>query len=116
MNESAEAPEKTGYQPAGRTRQRSGSGLLDWVFSMDAFWNDTDTAGSAGKGITTLAGSIYGEQCEVIFGPAGSTSGYRKLSGSGICTTFNTESPVDNMITATVEIQASSGSLSKGTF
>jgi hypothetical protein len=116
MNESAEAPEKTGYQPAGRTRQRSGSGLKDWNFSMDAFWNDDLNSGSAGKGVDALAASIFGEQVELIFGPAGSTSGYRKLSGSGRVTTFNIESPVDGMITASLEVQASAGSLTKATF
>jgi len=116
LNESAEAQEKTGYQPAGRTRQRSGSGLKDWTFSMDAFWNDTDTSGSTGKGIDSLAASVFGEQAELIFGPAGSTGGYRKLSGSGQVTTFNVESPVDGMITATLEMSAATGSLTKGTF
>lgn len=116
LNEAAEAPEKTAYQPTGRTRQRSGSGLKDWTFSMDAFWNDTSTTGSTGKGIDSLSASVFGEQVELIFGPAGSTSGYRKLSGSGQVTTFNVESPVDGMITSSLEVQAAAGSLTKGTF
>lgn len=110
LNQSAEAPEKTTYQPTGRTRQRSGSGLKDWTFAMDGLFND-DT----GR-VDDVGTSVYGEQAVLTWGPTGSSAGYRKYEASGIVTTFNTESPLDGMVTLNFEMVASAGSMTKTTF
>ena len=116
LNQPVEAPEKTAYQPPGGTRQRSACGLKDWSLSFDGFFNDTAASSGSTPGIEDVLRLVRGEQVVVDYGPAGSTSGYRKYSGSGVVLNPNVESPVDNMITFSFEVQASSGSLTYTTF
>lgn len=101
ISRSAEAPEKTTFQPPGRTRQRSGSGLKDWTLSYDGFFNDVSPSGVDDLFQAKLgAGSLLG----VYFQNAASQFGYE---GTPRQTSYNRESPVDNMITVTAEISGS---------
>lgn len=103
----AEAPEKTTY--GAGTRQRAG-GIKDWTLRVSGIYNDTTDS------IDDVLSSLLGIQTVMVFGPAGNTTGYRKYSGSGIVTSYSVEAPVDGMVTASFEVVASSGSLTKGTF
>lgn len=99
ISRSAEAPEKTTFQPAGRTRQRSGSGLRDWTVSFDGFFNDVSPSG-----VDALFGGRFGggSMLGVYFdgSAAASQVGYE---GTPLTTAYNRESPVDGMVTVSAE-------------
>jgi len=99
INRSAEAPEKTTFQPAGRTRQRSGSGLKDWTISFDGFFNDESPSG-----VDALFGDRIGAGCSVgIYFDGLASASQVGYEVTPLETTYNTESPVDGMITAAAE-------------
>lgn len=120
LDQSVDTRERQTYATGGGvdTVQRA-AGLKDWTFTFDGFFN-TDCSGShttaASCGVDAVLASAFGKQVELIYGPAGSDTGKRKYSGSGIITRYTTESPVDDMITTSFEIVASCGSLTVGTF
>ena len=105
----AETPENTAYGDS--YRQRLG-GLKDWTIDYSGFFND-----AANTGIhTVLANLVGGPQTDVVFGPAGSTSGYLKVSGCGIVTEYSSDTPVDGMVTVSFTMVASAGSLTRGVY
>jgi len=105
----AETPENTGF--GDNTRTRLPDGLKDWTLTGAGHFNDTATTG-----IETVFWGIHGKQTVANFGPAGSSSGYVKYSGSGILQDYSIESPVEGKVNFTWTIVASAGSLTHGTF
>lgn len=103
VNQSAEAPEKTTFQPPGRTRQRSGSGLKDWTISIDGLFNDeSPSAVDALLSAALGGGSMLGTYFDAT--PAASQRGYE---GRPREVGYNIESPVDGMVTMTAEFSGS---------
>jgi hypothetical protein len=105
----AETPESTGF--GDTTRTRLPSGLKDWTLTFAGHFNDTATTG-----IETVLWGLLGAQTVMVFGPAGSTSGYVKYSGSGILQDYNVESPVEGKVNVSGTVVASAGSLTHATF
>jgi len=121
LSEAQETPEKTTYQPAGKTRQRATGGLKDWNFSFSGFYNDTAAAASAlnAAGVNVVMDAVEDAQDELVlvWGPAGSTSGYKKYSASCLLNgDRSVDSPVDGLNTFSFGLTARSGSLTKSTF
>jgi len=104
----ADTPESTTYGATTRTRL---AGLKDWTLEFSGFFNDNATIG-----VDTVLASVLGAQTEMTFGPAGSTGGYRKYSGSGIVSDYSVDTPVDGMVAVSFSMVASAGSLTTGTF
>ena len=100
----AEAPEVTGF--GDNTVQRLSNGLTDWTFSAEGYWNDS--ANSAASILYLLiAGSTF-----LQFGPSGSTSGSRKLSGSAVVTSLElSNGGVNDAVTFSIELTSRSGSI-----
>ena len=105
---SADTPENTAYGATTRTRK---AGLRDWTLEYAGFFNDT-----ASTGVDTVLSGILGGSTAFVFGPAGSTTGYRKYSGSGLVSDYSIDTPVDGMVSISFTVVAATGSLSGSTF
>lgn len=120
LEQTIDTRERQTYATGGGvdTVQRA-SGLKDWTFSFDGYFN-TDCTGdhttAASCGVDAVLASVFGKQVELIYGPAGSDTGKRKYSGCGIVTRYSTEAPVDDLLATSFEIVASCGSMTMSTF
>lgn len=92
----------------GKTAKTYITGLTDATISASGKWDAT-----ADGVIAPLVGSSSLVTWEV--GPAGSTAGYVKYSGSGIITSYEVSAPVGDAVTFSLEIQVSD-SITRGTF
>ena len=104
----ADTPESTAFGDTTRTRE---AGLKDWTLEYSGFFNDTATTG-----VETVISGILGGSTAFVFGPAGSSTDFRKYSGSGIVSDMSIDTPVDGMVTLSFTIVAATGSLVTGTF
>ena len=105
---SAETPENTAYGDTTRTRL---GGLKDVSLDYSGFFNDTATTG-----IDTILAATLGSQTTIVFGPAGSTGGYLKITGCYIVSEYSIDTPVDGMVTVSFTAVHSAGSLTRATF
>lgn len=87
-------------------------GLTNGTITLNGFWDDTATTGSA-----TVLDALVGSDSPVAFefGPAGNGSGEVKYSGSALLTSLDYSDPVADLVTFTASLQIS-GSVTKGTF
>lgn len=108
--EAAETPEATGY--GDQNRQFLPNGLRTIDFSFDGFFNDTATTGIE----TVLSGLGPGGSTVVVWGPAGSTSGYRKYTACMTLTNYEISAPVDGVIGISAAFVMRAGSVTHGTF
>ena len=105
----SESPEVTAFTET--TRSRVPGGLLDWEITADIWY---DEASSQVDSI--FSGLMGGSGTKVYFGPAGSTSGGVKYSGSAVLTEYSMNFAVADAGTANVAFSARSGSLTRGTW
>lgn len=101
---SADAPDVTGF--GDNTRQRLSGGLIEWTLSLDGYYGRGATAAACIL-FPLLAGSTF-----IQFGPAGSTSGCQKLTGSAVMTSLSFEFGTEDAATMSCEFQSRAGSLS----
>lgn len=94
---SIETGETTTY---GKTAKTYIVGLTDATISVSGKWDSTVDAHLAG---------ILGQDATVTFeyGPEGSASGRIKYTGEAILTSFETSSPVADVVTFSAEFQCS---------
>ena len=106
----AETPESTTYGKL--TRTMSASGLRNWSFTFDGLFSDTATTGAE----TVLSGIGPGGSTMITWGPAGSTSGFRKYSGCAVLKSYQITVPFDGLIKITAQFVPSAGSLTLSTY
>ena len=102
IEESADTIEDTAMGDTSRTYKDS---LKGFTASIDALFDDTDTAQTA---------MTVGSSLSFLFQPEGSTSGDYQLSGTGIVTGISQSQSYDGLVEVSFTIQGS-GALSRGT-
>ena len=103
--ESIETADTTAF---GSTSKSYIVGLKDSTISISGKFDATVDGYLSGMlGYATLAAYVYG--------PAGNTAGYVKLSGSAIITSYSLSSPVGDVISFSCDLQ-NSGAVTRGTF
>jgi len=91
----------------GATSKSYIAGLKDATISIDGVFDPTVDAHL--NGILGLDGVAF------EYGPAGSTAGSIKYTGNCICTSYEVETPVDDVATFSAEFQVS-GNVTRGTY
>ena len=105
----SESPEVTAFTET--TRSRVPGGLLDWEITADIWYDE-----ASGQTDAIFSGLIGGSGTKVYFGPAGSTSGLVKYSGSAVITEYSMNFAVADAGTANVAFSARTGSLTRSTW
>lgn len=108
FNEVVELAEDTAF---GDSAKSFIVGLRDATFSVSGLWDDAATTGS----YTVIASLIDGYTGTFEYGPEGGSSGDIKYTGECICTSFNTSSPVGDIVTFKADFQVT-GAVSRSTF
>lgn len=107
---SAETGETTTF---GKTAKTYIIGLTDATLSLSGKWDSTVDAHFAGVIAAQSAGTVSTVSFE--YGPEGTASGRIKYSGEALVTSFDTSSPVGDVVTFSVELQVSD-SVTRGTW
>ena len=102
IEESADTIEDTAMGDTSRTYKDS---LKTFTASIDALFDDTDTAQTA---------MTIGSSLSFLFQPEGSTSGDYQLSGTGIVTGISQSQAYDGLVEVSFSVQGS-GALTRGT-
>jgi len=102
--EEAETHETT---TLGATAKSYIAGLKDATISIDGVFDPTVDA--------HLSGILGMDNVAFEYGPQGGTSGSVKYSGNCICTSYETETPVDDAGTFSAEFQVTGG-VTRGTY
>jgi predicted secreted protein len=104
---SIETAETTSFQTAGGAKTYV-VGLNDSTVSISGTWDATLDAHLAG---------ILGQDASVSFeyGPEGTGTGAVKYTGEGLMTSYETSSPVADVVTFSAEFQVT-GTVTRGTF
>ena len=104
---SIETGETTSFQTSGGAKTYV-VGLNDSTVSISGTWDSTLDAHLAG---------ILGQDASVSFeyGPEGTSSGSVKYTGEGLMTSYETSSPVADVVTFSAEFQVT-GTVTRGTF
>jgi len=104
---SIETGETTSFQTAGGAKTYV-VGLNDSTVSIKGTWDATLDAHLAG---------ILGQDASVSFeyGPEGTATGAVKYTGEGLMTSYETSSPVADVVTFSAEFQVT-GTVTRGTF
>lgn len=88
------------------------SGLSDGKISIAGKWDNTATTGPD----AVLAGLVGGETAVAFeYGPEGNATGAVKRSGNCFLTSFQTTSPLGDIVAFTAEFQVT-GAITTGTF
>ena len=106
----AETPESTGYGATYRVYVING--LKTFGFTMSGQFNDTATTGIE----TVLSGITPGGSTGMVYGPGGSSSGYRKISACLIMTNYEVSAPLADLVQITANFVLRSGSPTYATF
>lgn len=106
----SDTPENTAYGDTYHSFQTGG--LKTAEFNLDGWFNDTATTGIE----TVLSGIGTGGATQIVWGAAGSTSGYRKTSACMTLVSYDITSPVADMIGITGNFVMRSGSVTLATF
>jgi hypothetical protein len=107
---SAETGETTTF---GKTAKTYIIGLTDATLSLSGKWDSTVDAHFAGVIAAQASGSVASVSFE--YGPEGTASGRIKYSGEALVTSFDTSSPVGDVVTFSVELQVTD-SVTRGTW
>jgi len=101
--EEAETHETT---TLGATAKSYIAGLKDATISIDGVFDPT---------VDEHLNGILGLEVAFEYGPTGETSGNVKYTGNCICTSYEAETPVDDVGTFSCEFQVS-GNITRGTY
>lgn len=87
------------------------AGLTDSTFSIGGKWDPTATTGPD----AVLQPLVGAAATTFIYGPAGSTAGFVKYTGSAICTSYKVTGPIGGVVSFTADFQ-NSGAVTRTTF
>ena len=102
VEETADTIEDTSMGDSARTYKDS---LTSFTASIDALFDDTDTAQTA---------MTIGSELSFLFLPEGATAGDYQLSGTGIVTSISRSQSYDGLVEISFSVQGS-GALTVGT-
>lgn len=88
-------------------------GLTNGTIQLQGFWDDTASTGTATvlDGLLALGSVTVGWE----YGPEGATTGDVKYSGECVLQSYDTSSPVADLVTFSATLQIS-GAVTKGTY
>jgi len=107
LEQSAEAPDTTGFGEV--SRQRLQDGIKDWELTFNSFF-----ATGASEVDAVLSG-ILGGSTVMSFGPSGSSSGIKYIA-SAVLTDYTADFAVEGAATVSGTLAARSGSMTRTTW